>query len=181
MKTSLRISRFLIPVLALGLMSGLPLCFAQPEMPPMDGLSFLKDALLAAGASALTSEQESSIKARITEFTESRQKPAQNTAVRDARAAYESAILNEDIAAATTQAQVIGNAQANEVVQREIDVAAFAIDVIGILKTGSGQVEALVSKTGANQFVRLILSTAGSPRGFGPPRGGPGPRGRVEP
>ena len=65
MKTDLHMSRFLIPVLAMVLTGGLGLCQAPPEMPPMDDVSFLKDALQAAEAPALTSEQERSIRALI--------------------------------------------------------------------------------------------------------------------
>ena len=41
MKTDLHMSRFLIPILGLVLMGGFALCRAQPEMPPMDDMSFL--------------------------------------------------------------------------------------------------------------------------------------------
>ncbi|MBN1569464.1 MAG: hypothetical protein JXA73_16580 [Acidobacteria bacterium] len=176
MKTNPRISRFFIPLPAVVLMCGLALCLAQPVMPPMDNVSFLKDALQAAEAPSLTAEQESSIRALIEAFRESHRVPAQNPAVQDARAAYENAILNGDIEEATTQAQTIGNAEANEMTQRQIDAASLAISIINVLKTGSGQIEALSAKMGAGPFVRLMLNMAGGPRGFGPPRRGPGPR-----
>ena len=177
MKKRLHIRYVWIPLLAMGLMSGVPFGLAQPEMPQMEPLAFLKDALQTAGASALTSVQESDIQALITEFRNSHQKPVQNIAVENARVAYENAILSGDNSAAASQAAVLGNAQASEMVQRETDAAVFAINVIAILKTGSGQVDALVAQMGTSGFIRLIQGLAGGPRGFGPSGGGRGPRG----
>jgi len=179
MRTRLHVSRLLIPALALGLMSGAAVSMAQPDMPPMDTLAPLKAALDDAGASALSSTQESSINALITEFRNAHQKPAQNTDIQHARMAYENAILNGDSATAETQAGIIGAAQAADMVQRETDTAAFAINVLAALKTGSGQIDALTGQLGKSGFVQLILSLAGGPGRAGgpggPPRGG-GPR-----
>jgi hypothetical protein len=87
MKTKPRIRRFLIPAPALGLMGGFTLCHAQPGAPPRDGLALLKDALQAAGASALTSMQERGIRDLIAGFRESHRSPPQNNAVQDVRTA----------------------------------------------------------------------------------------------
>ncbi len=176
MKTRLHTSRLLIPVLTLGLISGITISAAQQDVPPMDALAPLKAALQAAGASALTSAQESSIQTLITQFRNAHQKPAPNTDIQNARTAYEKAILNGDNATAATQAGIIGNAQAADMVQRETDSASFAIGVIAILKTESGQVDALIAQVGTSGFVRMVLGLAGGrPGGFGPRPGGPGP------
>jgi hypothetical protein len=173
------LSRFLI--LALGLMTGATLCLAQQGMPPREGLALFNNALQAAGAPALTSEQEASIKALIAEFRESHQKPAQDTAIQGVRTAFENAVLNGDLATATDKAEALGEAQAKEMVRREIDTAAFAISVIDVLKTGSGQVSAMVAQMDAGRFVRLVLNLAGGSGGFGPRGGGPGLRGGPGP
>jgi len=164
-------SRLLILFLALALMTGVSAVLAQTDMPARDNLAGLKNALQGAGATALTSTQESSINTLITEFR-SAHKPSQNTALQTARAAYENAILSGDKATAASQATVIGSAQAAEMVQRETDAAVFAISVANILKTQSGQLDALVTKIGSSGTVRLVLNLVGGPGG--PGRGGPG-------
>jgi hypothetical protein len=144
---------------------------AQTEMPPRDNLAGLKNALEIAGAPALSSTQESSLTALIAEFR-SAHKPPQNTALQTARTAYENAILSGDSATAASQAVVIGNTQSVEMVQRESDAAVFAINVVNILKTQSGQLDALISKMGSSGAVRLLMNLVGGPGG--PGRGGPG-------
>jgi hypothetical protein len=174
MKTYSNIVRTLMLVLTLGLIGGAVSAFAQSGMPPMDNLAQLKNALKTAGVSALTSAQESSIQALITAFRDAH-KPSPNTAGQDARAAYENAILNGDNATADAQAAILANAQTADRAQRDKDAAAFAINVIAILKTNAGQVEGLVSNMGASRFVKLALGLAGGgPGGFGPRGGGPG-------
>jgi len=144
---------------------------AQTEMPARDDLAGLKNALAIAGASALTSTQESSITTLIAEFR-STHKPSQNTALQTARTAYENAILGSDSATAASQAVVIGNIQSAEMVKRESDAAVFAINAVNILKTQSGQLDALITQMGSSGTVRLLLGLGGGPGG--PGRGGPG-------
>jgi hypothetical protein len=177
MKTGTSISHLLVSILLIGLISGFAVAQAQPARPAMDPATVLKNALQSAGAAALTSAQESSIKALVEQYRITRPKPSENTAVQSARTAYETAILNGDSATAVSQAAILGNAQASETAQRESDAAVFAIGVLNILKTGSGQVDALITRMGSSGLVRLLLNLAGGPRGFGPGPGGPG-RGR---
>jgi hypothetical protein len=178
MKTKLHISRILISLLALGLASGTAIALAQPDMPKMEPLVPLKDALTAAGAPELTSAQEDAIETLVTEFRGAHHGPFENEDIQNARAAYEEAILNGDSAAAASQAAILGKAQADSMVQRESDAADFAVNVIRILKEGPGQADALIAQMGSRNFVRMILSLAGGPRG----PGGPGPgRGRPAP
>jgi hypothetical protein len=167
-----RDSRYLfIPVLALALMTGVSAAMAQTGLPARDDLAGLKNALEIAGAPALTSTQDSSLKTLIADFRNA-SKPSPNTALQTARAAYENAILSGDNATAASQALVIGSAQSAEMVKRESDAAIFAIHVVNILKTEGGQLEALIAKMGSSGTARLLLSLAGGPGG--PGRGGPG-------
>jgi hypothetical protein len=92
-----------------------------------------------------------------------------------ARTAYENAILNGDSATAASEAVALSNARAAGMAQREADAAALAIRIIEVLKVDSTtQVDALVTQLGKSGFVRLILSLAGGPGGFGPGGRGPG-------
>jgi|WetSurMetagenome_2_1015567.scaffolds.fasta_scaffold169744_1 hypothetical protein len=175
LKSSPHICRCLVSLLILA--SSAMTVLAQPERPAFDPLAGLKNALQNAGASALTSAQESSIVALLQAYRSSHKKPAQNAAVQAARTAYEDAILNGDNAAAASQAVILGNAQASEMAQRDTDTAALAISILDVLKTESGQTAALISKMGSNAFVRLLLNLAGGPRGGGPRPGGPPPDG----
>jgi hypothetical protein len=175
LKSSPHIRRLLVPLLILAGSAGI--VFAQPEMPAFDPLAGLKNALQNAGASALTSDQESSINALLQAYRSTHGKPSPNAVVQAARTAYENAILNGDSAAAASQAAILGNAQASEMAQRETDAAALAISVENVLKTESGQTAALISRMGSSAFVRLLLSLGGGPRGFGPRPGGPPPDG----
>jgi hypothetical protein len=177
MKTNLLMSRMLIPALALGLASGVPFVLAQPDMPMRAPLAHLKTALQNAGAQELTTEQENSIEALITEFRNSHQRAVQSEEVKNASAAYEDAILRGDSAAAASQAEILGRAQAAAMVQRESDAASFAINVINILRADPGQADALITQMGTRGFVRMILNLVGGP---GRP-GGLGPRGRRPP
>lgn len=174
MRSKLHIGRTLIPVLALGLLSGAAVVLAQQGMPGIAPLAPLKNALRIAGTPELTPEQEENIQALIKEFRDTHQRPIQNEDIQNARMAYEEAILKGDLAAAASQAEVLGRYQATEIVQRESDAAAFVINVIGILKADPGQADALISQMGTRGFVRMILSLAGGP-------GGPGPRGGRPP
>jgi hypothetical protein len=181
MRTKVHLGCLLMPVLALGFLSASKVSLAQPAMPALDELARLKNALQAAGASALTPDQESSIQTLIAEFRDAHPKPVPNTALQNARRAYEDAILNGDNATAAAQALIIGNAGAAETVQRETDAADFAIKLIAILRTGSGQADALIAQMGTGGLVRLALSFAGGPGGPGPRMGRPGPPGFAGP
>jgi hypothetical protein len=170
MKTKRNIKQLLISFLALGLICGAATVLAQRQKPRMNPLGPLNHALVAAGAPELSSAQQSDIEALILEFRNSHQRPSRDTDIQNARLAYENAILKGDIADAASQAALLANAQQNAMVQRDTDAAVFAINVIGILNTDSGQAEALIAQTGATAFVRMVLGLVDRP-------GGPGPRG----
>jgi hypothetical protein len=163
--------RWLIPVLVLGWTSGITLAPAQTDMPQVDALAGLKTAISNAGATALSSTEESSINALVTQFGSAHQ-PSPNTALQSAQTAFENAILAGDSSTAASQASIIANTQAADMAQRETDAAALAISVITLLKTG-GQLDAMTAQLGANRVVRLVLNLAGWPGGGGP--GGPPP------
>ena len=173
MKTQMNISLLLIPVLAIGLIFGATTAQAQAQMPRMNPLAPLNNALQAAGASELSSEQESEIRALIEEFRNAHPRPVQNADIPDARRAYEEAILSGDSAAAASQAESIAKEQLDNMVQRQADAAVFAVSVIGILGANSGQADALTTQMGTRGFVRLILSLVNRPGGPGL-MGGPG-------
>jgi hypothetical protein len=158
-------------LLVLALIAGTAAVLAQTTLPTRDDLAGLKNALQNAGAPALTSEQENTINTLIGNFR-SAHKPSQNSALQTARTAYENAILAADSATAVSQAQVIGNVQAAEIVKRESDAAIFAINAVQILKTQSGQLDALITKMDSSGTARLLLSLVAGPSG--PGRGGPG-------
>jgi hypothetical protein len=178
MKMKPHLIRLLLPVLALGLVSGCAAALAQSDTQSFDPLTGLKNALQDAGAPALTSAQETSINALLTAFRSAHQKLSPSTAVQTAQAAYEDAILSGNSGAAASQATILGSAQASDMVQRQSDAAVLAIGIINILKTESGQLPALITKFGSSGVVRLVLRLAGGPGGFGGPRpGGPPPDG----
>ena len=171
MKTQMNIKPLLISVLALGVMCGASTALAQQEKPRMDPLARLERALTAAGAPELSSEQENEIRALITEFGNAHPRPVQNADIPDARKAYEEAILSGDSTGAAYQAESMAKERLDHMVQRQADVAVFAVNVIGILGVNPGQVDALTTQMGTRGFVRLILSLANRP-------GGPGLMGR---
>jgi hypothetical protein len=187
MKISAHISRLLVPALVMGLMSGAALAPAQPERLSIDELAPLKDAIQLAGVTALTSAQESNIRALIATFKNTH-KPSFIAAAQEARTTYENAILYGDNVTAESQAEIIGKAQAAEMIQREKDVAIFAINVISILRSNPGQVEGLVLRFGGSRIVRLAISfvekpdsSSPDPSGFAPilRSSDPGSRGRL--
>jgi hypothetical protein len=140
-----------------------------------DPLGRLKDALQEASATALTSAQETSLTTLITNFqTAHETRPTPSTAEQNARAAYDTAILNQDSAGAAAQAAIIATEQGVNSLQRQKDLANFGIEVVKVLRSGGDLVAPLITRFGSNGAARLILSLAGGP-GFGP--GGPGPRG----
>jgi hypothetical protein len=178
------IGRLLKLVLALVSISGTVVVIAQTDVPARDDLVMLKSALQDAGAASLTSAREANINTLMREFRSVHQ-PSPNEAIQSARSAYENAILSGDSATASAQAQFIGNAQAEDMVKRESDAAVLTINVVNILKTQCGQLEALTAKLGTGGTARLLLNLAGGlgggpgrgpgRGGFGP--GGPGPQG----
>jgi hypothetical protein len=172
MKTKLPVYGLLVVTLAWVLTGRASLGISQMEPKPPYPMAQLKNALETAGAPALTSSQETAIQALLTDFRKAHRAP-RKSATQTARAAYETAILNGDLSAAAAQAETIGVAEAADIVQRETDAAALAINLLSILKADAEQYNALIAKMGSSGVVRLALGIAGGPRG-GP--GGPGPK-----
>jgi hypothetical protein len=143
---------------------------AQSATAP-DQLAQLKRALQAAGATALTSAQESSINTLITDFRASHTPQPPSSAVQAAHSAYDTAILNQQYD--STSAQVIVDDTTANAAARLKDGASFAISVVQVLTTE--QVKPLVTKFGAGRVVQLLQSLAGGRGpGAGMRRGGMG-------
>ena len=134
MKKISSISRLLISILVLGLICGGATALSQPGRPALEGLAPLKAALQAADAPGLTTEQENSIQTLIAEFRNDHRPPAENSGFHSAHEVFTNAVLNEDIATATSQAVDIANSRTVKMAQREADAAVFAIKVVAILK-----------------------------------------------
>jgi cell division septation protein DedD len=180
----MKLNRFnltIIVVLVLCLAAALPVlaqrpgptfgqgALAQSATAP-DYLAQLKRALQAAGAAALTPAQETQIDTLITNFRASHTPQTPNTAVQAARAAYDDAILHEQLTAAAAQIPTIVNEMTANASTRLHDRADFAISVVKALN--AAQINALVTKFGTTRTVQLLESLAGGP-GFGPgPRQG---------
>src|SRR5207248_3996328 len=123
-----------------------------------------------AGALALTTTQETQLNTLITNFQDAL--PDEPDAIIEvAGAAFYTAILAGDLAAAQAQAAVIANRAATWVNVRLIAEAQFEIGVLAALKSG-GQLDLLRQKLGDDRLLALIESLAGhpfdgGPRGFG--------------
>ena len=164
-----RIHPILVGILVLCMAAVLPdLSIAQNpattnQMP--DPLGRLKGALSNAGATALTSAQESALTALIDSF-----RTANGPTTSATRLAYDNYILagNADQAIALIPIlQAEQSAQAQAKAQAEIN---FSVNVVAILT--AGQLASLQQSLGADELVRLIQSLAGGP---GPGGGPPGP------
>jgi hypothetical protein len=144
---------------------------------PGFGVDGLNNALAAAGATALTSAQQTAIATLITNFRDSQAPPAQSTTASAARTAYETAILAGDSQTAVSQIPTIANEMAANNKARMTATAGFCIEVIKLLD--SGQLSLLVKQDGISGVVRLVESLAGGP-GMGGGRG-PGMMGMRPP
>lgn len=148
-----------------------PLALAQ-RGPQGESLGFLKRALTDAGAPALTAEQETKLQELGTAYREARKPAGPDESLKAAHQAYDTALLNGDLAGAQAQAALIANRSA-EVMAKHLQVQAqYVIDVAAVLKSG-GQWEALKQKFGEERLVRLLGGPGGGP-GFGPGGGRPG-------
>jgi hypothetical protein len=132
-----------------------------------DMLRSLKAALSDAGASALTSDQETQIQALITDF---RTTTAPTTS--NARLAYDNYILTGNATGAAALIQTLMSEQTAQDLGRLQAQVAFSVSVVRALQ--SSQLSLLQQKLGADGLVQLIQSLAGGPGG---PGGGPGGRG----
>jgi hypothetical protein len=135
-----------------------------------DPLAPLKNALQAAGATALSVDQETNINNLITNFRGINRPAAPSTDVQAARLNYDKAILAGDLAAADNQIQLLVNDQMSQTNARMQAEAAFAVSVVKAIF--ADQLSALQQRMGSGGLVGLLGSLGGGP-GRGP--GGPGP------
>jgi hypothetical protein len=120
-----------------------------------DPLGFLKRALTEAGATALTSEQETQLNTLITNFRNA-QPTAPDEALKAARTAYNDAILAGDLATAQAQVAIISSRTVALASARLQATATYLIDVLAVLKSG-GQLDQLRQKLGDERLVGLML------------------------
>lgn len=180
MRSASRCRRLMIAGIVSGVLAISGTGLAQTGQPTYPMLEHLNRVLQDAGAPALTADQESSIITLIENFRSAHRPPADRTVIESARRAYENAILNGDSGAAAAQAAIIAKAEAAHMEQMQTDVAAFAIQVIGTLKSG-GQLDAVIAQIGRSGLVRLAVGLAAGPGGprvargpeFNPANGGP--------
>ncbi len=142
-------------------------------------LGFLKHALTDASAPALTPPQEAQLNDLITAFRAA-QSHGPDAALKAAHTAYNSAILNGDLASAQAQSDIIASSIAARSRASSQAGAKFKIEVLNVLKNG-GQLEPLRQKLGDDHLLGLIGSLGGGHfgggRGFGPGFAPPGRNG----
>jgi hypothetical protein len=141
---------------------------AAGQQTGFDYLMPLKNALSSAGATALTSAQESSIRTLVANLRSSNTPPSPGSTATAARQAYEAAIITGQQAAAEAQIPAIVDEMLSSTTARLKKNAAFVINVLQVLDTT--QVSALVQQFGAGGVVRMVEMLAGGPG----PGGGPG-------
>jgi len=135
-----------------------------PQKPPRSVLAPLNRMLHAAGAAALSADQEQQLTGLITAFRDSHKPPAPDGSRQGAITNLDNAILKGDKAAAASQATAIANEAAGLLVARMKDQALFAIDALKVLT--ADQVSLLVNRVGSRGVVRMMESLAG-PRALG--------------
>lgn len=179
-----RISLWLAATLALCLLIALPgAAFAQRSGRIMvnpgqmiqnrDPLLPLKNALQAAGAQALSSDQETYINGLISDFRAANKPAPPSADVQSARIAMDDAILGQNSGLAGSAIKTITNDQAAQTYSNMINTAAFAISVVKELTPD--QINLLQKRMGTRGLVGLIESLAGGPGGlFQRGSGGPG-------
>jgi hypothetical protein len=126
-----------------------------------DPLSRLKQALAAAGAPALTSDQEQQITALLTAWKATAANLSTGNLESDEQA-FNDAILNVDANTALSEADVIGTDVAAGTTARLKAVAVFEISILNMLKADSNQVALLVNRFGTTGLSRLLNSFAES-------------------
>ncbi len=135
--------------------------WAQEHQFQRNPLRGLKGALNAAGAPALTSEQEEQLRTLLAEFRQTQRDQRPGAAVREIHQAYQDAILNSDSAAAQIQAEIIANQIAVDTVSRLENQASLKIQFLNILT--QDQVDAVLQNSGTAGLFRL-LGTSGPGR-----------------
>lgn len=178
MKTITRLLRTsIMSLFCLSLVAGgfLGVTAQQPPMQP-DILAPLKGALSAAGAPALTAQQEVQLRSIVSTYRRDNQPPP-STTLQSAHRTYDEAIVMGDLATAQSQAATIATQTAARIRSELQSQANFKIQVIMVLKTNDDQVGFLVKRFGSEGVSRVLGALAGG--GEGPGRGpGPGPGAR---
>jgi len=128
--------------------------WAQERQFQRNPLRGLKGALNTAGAPALTSEQEEQLRTLLAEFRETQRTERPGTAIREARQAYQDAILNSDSAVAQLQAEIIANQTAATTVSKLENQASLKIQFLNILTLD--QVDAVLQRSGTAGLFRLL-------------------------
>jgi len=194
-KPSLRLNLIVLSVLLCLIAAGSQFASAQQgqgqgqRRPEPDPLMGLKHSLEAAGAPALSAEQEQQLKTLVQQFRDSHGPKEPDEALKAAHAAYDAAILAGDAAAANAQAQVIAGLVSGHAAENLQAETALKIQALSIIKSSEAQLSALVTKFGESGVVRILSSLVGGgrfggpggPGGFGGPGGPPGPRGPGRP
>ncbi len=130
--------------------------------PAPDPLRQLNNALLQAGAPALTEDQAQQIQALVEDFRTSTRPAPASSGVQQARANYNAAILSGDLAAATAQIPTLVAEQTGNAPARLQAEAALAINILKVLRSNGDRLALLQKSMNGNQIVRLLLAFAGS-------------------
>jgi len=132
---------------------------AQSSSGKVNHLAGLERALQAAGAPALTSDQETSLSSLITGFV----RPTPSSTTASARTTYNSAILAGDATGGGVIPTIASGMETNTSARLTAE-ASFGASVVNILGTGTGSaVDLLVKKFGTDRTVGLIMSLVGGP------------------
>jgi hypothetical protein len=166
-----RVKYVMVGLVLMGLITGgFALLMAQPSpTTPRDPLTHLKRALSAAGAPALTTQQEDQLNSLITAFQANRPKSGPDATIQAAQQAYDNAILAGDLAAAQVQVTALANQMTAHMTARLQVEAGLKVQIVNSLKTNGDQLNLLVQHFGAEKVSRMLGMFAG----FG--RRGPGP------
>jgi hypothetical protein len=122
-----------------------------------DPLARLRQALSTAGATALSTDQETALTTLITDFRASNELTAST-----ARLAYDNYILAGDEDSAIALIPTLQAEQADEAAARAEAVTSFGADVVRVLSTS--QITSIQVSLGTDELVKLLQSLVG---GFG--------------
>lgn len=166
------------PLLAQGRGAGpMPRAMAQPNQAALGPLVMLVRALQQASAPPLTTEQVTQLKAAISTFRSSLPRPALDTALTGAQAAYDTAILNGNSAGMTAAATTIAAEDSKLEYTRLVAAGQGEISALAILTPA--QVSALQAKLGTDGLIRLVRSMFAGPAVLGGRGIGMGVRGSA--
>ena len=160
----------LLSLLLLASIVALALAQESGQRPAPDHLPSLRQALTEAGAPALSSDQETQLKALATTFHTAQNQPNNRTAMMAARTALDNAILAGDMASIQTHSAVIANLMSAQMQTRLQAEANFKVQTLALLNAG-GQLTPLTQKFTAPGVLRLLGSLTFGGGRMGPPSG----------